>query len=75
MTQRAPTFTELAAAAWFKSSYSGPDGNECIEIAHLPIRILVRDSKTPAGPVLAFGRTAFAAFLDGVRDGEFDQPH
>jgi len=32
----------------------------------------VRDSKDPAGPVLIFPRTEWAAFTAGVRSGEFD---
>ncbi|MFH8517638.1 DUF397 domain-containing protein [Streptomyces gelaticus] len=31
----------------------------------------VRDSKSPSGPVLNASPTAFAAFVAGVKDGEF----
>lgn len=34
--------------------------------------VLVRDSKDRTGPVLAFTRDEWRAFLGGVRDGEFD---
>ncbi|MFB7596055.1 DUF397 domain-containing protein [Streptomyces sp. NPDC056160] len=55
---------------WRKSSYSGGgDGNACVEICHRPARIAVRDSKTPAGAVLAFPAGAFTAFVDALKVG------
>jgi hypothetical protein len=49
--------------AWRASSYSGGQGN-CVEVAgNIPGLVPVRDSKRPAGPVLAFSRTAWAAFV------------
>ncbi|MFI8533877.1 DUF397 domain-containing protein [Streptomyces aquilus] len=35
---------------WFKSSYSGGQGGECLEVALTPTTIHIRDSKTPATP-------------------------
>ncbi|GAB2914185.1 DUF397 domain-containing protein [Streptomyces mayteni] len=52
--------------AWFKSSHSGSGGGDCVEVA-VPARVLVRDSKRPAGPRLRFGRRQWAAFLGQVR--------
>ncbi|MEV7382573.1 DUF397 domain-containing protein [Streptomyces lydicus] len=49
--------------AWIKSSYSTGDGPECIEVAATPGTILVRDSKNPDGPRLAFTPTTWADFL------------
>jgi len=34
--------------------------------------ILMRDSKNPGGPVLAFTEAEWRAFIAGVKDGEFD---
>ncbi|WP_327048120.1 DUF397 domain-containing protein [Microbispora sp. NBC_01189] len=34
--------------------------------------IAVRDSKDPEGPALLFTPAEWAAFLDGVRAGEFE---
>jgi Domain of unknown function (DUF397) len=34
--------------------------------------ILMRDSKHPDGPVLAFTEAEWRAFIAGVKDGEFD---
>ncbi|MGW0586183.1 DUF397 domain-containing protein [Streptosporangium sp. NPDC002607] len=56
---------------WIKSSYSGPNGDDCVEVAtNLPGLIAVRDSKDPAGPMLTFSPTAWHNFLTGIRDGE-----
>jgi len=60
-------------ARWFKSSFSGPNGNACVEIAVLPDGIAVRDSKDPSGPVLRFTNQEWSAFLAGVRADEFDR--
>lgn len=58
---------ELPMTNWIKSSYSGP-ANECVEVAWLDdANVGVRDSKNPAGPVLAFSRAEWAAFTTGVR--------
>lgn len=52
---------------WRKSSYSGNSGGNCTEIAIVPGAVLVRDSKDPRGPVLAFKRGAWKAFAAAVR--------
>ncbi|GAT82261.1 toxin [Streptomyces sp. F-3] len=49
--------------AWRKSSYSTDEGPDCVEVATVPDRILVRDSKNPHGPRLTLTPTAWAAFL------------
>ncbi|MFF7233714.1 DUF397 domain-containing protein [Streptomyces sioyaensis] len=48
---------------WFKSSYSGSSGDDCIEIAPSPTTIHIRDSKDKAGPQLAVPAQAWAAFV------------
>ena len=56
---------------WRKSSLSTTNG--CVEVALVGDRIAVRDSKQEGcGPVLEFTATEWAAFLGGVRGGEFD---
>lgn len=50
--------------AWFKSSYSGAEGGECVEVASAADGIRIRDSKDPAGPVLTVRREAWAEFVD-----------
>lgn len=60
---------------FFKSSYSS-NGGACIEVAaNLADShgiVPVRDSKNTTGPVLNIPATSFAAFVTGVRGGEFD---
>ncbi|MEU0400500.1 DUF397 domain-containing protein [Streptomyces sp. NPDC006197] len=61
---------DLTTVTWRKSSYSNEDGGECLEVAdHLP-HVPVRDSKNPAGPVLAFEAAAWSSFVTGVKDGQ-----
>ncbi|GAB3207940.1 DUF397 domain-containing protein [Marinactinospora thermotolerans] len=54
---------ETEGARWRTSSYSGTGGGQCVEVADLNRRIMVRDSKTPGGTVLGFPPEAWAAFL------------
>ncbi|MEW2622802.1 DUF397 domain-containing protein [Streptomyces sp. NPDC048106] len=57
-----------ADLCWRKSTYSGGgDGDTCVEIAPLPTRVAVRDSKAPTRAVLTFPASAFTAFIAGVR--------
>ncbi|EGG44864.1 MULTISPECIES: DUF397 domain-containing protein [Streptomyces] len=53
------TETELA---WFKSSYSGSSGDNCVEVAVRTAAVLVRDSKDTDRRALAVSRDAWAAF-------------
>ncbi|MBX6750947.1 MAG: DUF397 domain-containing protein [Micromonosporaceae bacterium] len=45
---------DLSGAQWRKSTRSGPNTDNCVEVANLGDRIAVRDSKDPTGPVLVF---------------------
>jgi hypothetical protein len=55
---------------WRKSSYSGDQGGECVEVAELPATVAVRDSKTPAGPILTLAPATFTAFVGWAATGE-----
>ncbi|MFD7376505.1 DUF397 domain-containing protein [Streptomyces mirabilis] len=49
---------------WFKSSYSGSGGGDCVEVATGLDAVFVRDSKAvEGGPVLRVGRGEWAAFV------------
>lgn len=48
---------------WFKSSYSGSGGGDCVEVATGADAVYVRDSKTAGGPLLRVGRGEWAAFV------------
>ena len=66
------TVADLAVTAWRRSSASNARGN-CVEIATLPDGgVAVRNSRSPAGPALIYTRAELAAFIRGVRSGEFD---
>jgi Domain of unknown function (DUF397) len=58
--------------AWRKATASMGNGN-CVEVAGNAGAILVRDSKDKTGPVLTFTPGEWAAFIGGVRNGEFDR--
>jgi hypothetical protein len=61
------------AGTWIKSSFSSYTGN-CVEVAGLVGNtILVRDSKNPSGGALSFTPAEWDAFIDGVRNGEFNR--
>jgi hypothetical protein len=51
---------------WFKSSYSGGSGTECVECARMEGGALVRDSKHVRGSVLTVQTPAWRAFIDAL---------
>lgn len=51
---------------WRKASRSSSNGGNCVEVAALPGRVMVRDSKDPAGPVLAVSPAEWQSFLAGI---------
>ena len=58
---------DLTSVSWRKSSYSGGNGGNCIQVAGLPGTIAVRDSKDPDGPALLFTAAQWAAFTARVK--------
>jgi len=62
----------LNQARWQKSSRSGPNSDNCVEVAFVDDAIAVRDSKDPSGPALLFTAAEWDAFVVGAKDGEFD---
>lgn len=58
--------TELA---WFKSSYSGTEGDNCIEVAVSQQAVCVRDSKDAARSHLAVERDVWAQFVQYAARG------
>jgi hypothetical protein len=64
---------DLIHAEWRKSSRSGDNGGACVEVArNLPRIVAVRDSKNPAGPVLAIGPAEWQDFIADVKAGHHD---
>ncbi|MEW1903384.1 DUF397 domain-containing protein [Streptomyces sp. NPDC086147] len=63
------TDQNLTGARWRKSSYSGDNGGECVEVADLTAHVAVRDSKNPEGPAFLAAPAAFAAFVGAAAEG------
>lgn len=60
---------------WRKSSFSnGNGGNNCVEVYVSPFDggTVVRNSKRPEGRAV-FTAAEWAAFIEGVKAGEFDE--
>ncbi|MFJ4816455.1 DUF397 domain-containing protein [Streptomyces sp. NPDC088801] len=49
---------------WIKSSYSGNDGPDCVEVAISAPAIHVRDSKNQDGARLAFTGDTWSEFVE-----------
>ena len=59
---------DLTRAERRKSSRSGSNGGNCVEVArNLPGIVAVRDSKNPDGPVLLVSRDEWASFVTRLR--------
>jgi len=59
--------------SWRKSSRSGANGEQCVELARTGSRkIAARDSKSPKGPILQFSGPEWRRFLNEVRRGTYD---
>lgn len=64
---------ELTMATWRKSTRSGPNCDNCVEVAFVGAGIAIRDSKDPLGPNLLFTADEWEAFVGGAKNGEFDR--
>ncbi|TLS46104.1 DUF397 domain-containing protein [Streptomyces montanus] len=53
---------EKTGLTWRKSSYSGGEQGQCVEVAETSSAVHVRDSKNADGPALTFTRAEFGAF-------------
>ena len=56
------------ALTWRKSTYSGGNGGDCVEVGTGGPAIMVRDTKDQAGAVLTFGPAAWRQFAATIAD-------
>ncbi|MFC6879022.1 MULTISPECIES: DUF397 domain-containing protein [Actinomadura] len=57
----------MTSIVWRKSSHSGVQQGDCVELADLGNVIAVRDSKDPEGGVLRVGREEFGELVRVLR--------
>ncbi|WAX80751.1 DUF397 domain-containing protein [Streptomyces sp. KMM 9044] len=57
---------------WFKSSYSGGEGDNCVEVAVCPEAVRIRGSKDKRVRPLVVAPTAWAAFAALAADASPD---
>ena len=61
----------LTGATWRTSSRSSGNG-QCVEVAITSEGVAVRDTKNRGGGIQTYTHLEWAAFVEGVKDGEFD---
>lgn len=60
---------DLTGARWRKSTKSGGNGGDCVEVAdNLPGVVLVRDTKDRDGATLTFSPQSWRGFVTMARD-------
>ncbi|MET7373457.1 DUF397 domain-containing protein [Micromonospora arida] len=60
--------TDLSGAVWRKSTRSGDNGGDCVEVVtNLPDTVAVRDSKDSTGPLLTFTAQAWTDFIAAAK--------
>ncbi len=63
----------MLTSTWHTSTWSLPQGQNCVQARATEAGVEVRDSKDRgAGPVLTFTADEWSAFLGGAKTGEFD---
>jgi Domain of unknown function (DUF397) len=62
--------TDHALMTWRKSSYSGGNGSDCVEVGGAGRAVVVRDTKDRAGAALTFGPDAWRRFGARIKDAD-----
>jgi hypothetical protein len=64
---------DLTGARWRKSSRSGTNGGNCVEVAaNLPGIVAIRDSKNPEGRALVLAPGDWQSFINDIKAGRHD---
>jgi Domain of unknown function (DUF397) len=66
-----PTGDGFGGLSWRKARRSVNNG-ECVELATTSGKVVIRDSKDPAGPVLMHSPSEWQEFLAHVKRGSFE---
>ncbi|MEV5573031.1 DUF397 domain-containing protein [Spirillospora sp. NPDC052269] len=61
-----------SAPKWRKSSHSGGDAGQCVELADMASGVGVRDSKHPEGGFLVLARGDLAGVVALIKCGDVD---
>ena len=61
-----------ASREWHRSTRSGENGGNCVEVKALDLGVAVRDSKLPELGSLVFSKQEWIEFVDAAKIGEFD---
>ncbi|MFI7088391.1 DUF397 domain-containing protein [Streptomyces anulatus] len=68
VTSRRSVADASTLTGWFKSSYSGGDQGECLEVARGHATVPVRDSKATDGPAVVFSADGWSSFVTALKD-------
>ncbi len=64
---------DLSVSAWRKSSHSGGEGGNCVEVAlNRSGVVTLRDSKKPGGPILVLTPHEWTTFIQILKRGDGD---
>ena len=63
---------DASAVRWRKSSRSGAEGGDCVEVASVDPAVALRDSKNPDGPTLILNATAWLTFTREIKASQYD---
>ncbi|MEU4921885.1 DUF397 domain-containing protein [Streptomyces parvus] len=69
VTSRRSIADTATLTGWFKSSYSGGDQGECLEVARGHAAVPVRDSKAVDGPAVVFSAGGWSSFVNAIKGG------
>lgn len=58
---------------WRKSSYSGGQSNDCVELDVAAGHTGIRDTKNRAKGTLSVSATSWFSFMEAIKDGELDR--
>jgi hypothetical protein len=60
----------VEVGTWRKSTYSGGNGGDCVEVGGTESAVVVRDTKDRAGAALTFGPDAWRRFAATIKSAD-----